>query len=325
MILEETFNHFLLRHQMRNKRTLNFLILMESVMSAARYINMYYEKAALEQNLGQSNKVNVQGEDVMHFDLMAHQIVMHYLRASKQVIQAVSEEVDNVIDLNEDGRYFFYFDPVDGSSNIKHSLPIGFLFGISKKNLKGVEDNHLRSGKEFIASGIFLIPTGVFTFALKDAGAWQFLLDKQGDFIRPTKLTLPSSKNSWELSYNAGKVACFNTKVKQWLKEKKGDLNFRYAGSLAVDFQRLIKNGGLFAYPAIINAKNPKDNRPNGKLRLLYECSVIAFIANQCGGSAINETGEDILSIKPDKQHQREALYVGNTELVEDIRKILQD
>ncbi|MCL4169092.1 UNVERIFIED_CONTAM: hypothetical protein GTU68_001768, partial [Idotea baltica] len=215
---------------MRNKRTLNFLILMESVMSAARYINMYYEKAALEQNLGQSNKVNIQGEDVMHFDLMAHQIVMHYLRASKQVIQAVSEEVENVIDLNTDGRYFFYFDPVDGSSNIKHSLPIGFLFGISKKNLKGVEDKHLRSGNEFIASGIFLIPTGVFTFALKDAGAWQFLLDKQGDFIRPTKLTLPTAKKTWELSYNAGKVASFDKKVKQWLKEKKGDLNFRYAG-----------------------------------------------------------------------------------------------
>lgn len=319
MILEETFSHFLLRHQMRNNRSLNFLILMESVMTAARYISLYYDKAALEQNLGSANQTNVQGENVMQFDILAHQIVMHYLRSSKQVIQTVSEEVEDIIDLNSDGRYFFYFDPVDGSSNIKHSLPVGFMFGIAKRNLHGDEDNHLRAGNEFIASGIFLIPTGIFTFALKDAGAWQFLLDKQGDFIRPTKLSFPKNDSTWELSYNVGKVDTFDNKVNNWLKEKRKNYNFRYAGSLAVDFQRLLKNGGMFAYPAILNVENEKDLRPNGKLRLMYECAVIAFIANQCGGIAVNEKGENILDIIPKHHHQREALYVGSTELVNDL------
>lgn len=319
MILEETFSHFLLKHQMRNNRTLNFIILMESVMTAARYISLYYDKAALEQNLGSSNKTNVQGENVMHFDLMAHQIIMHYLKSSKQVIQTVSEEAEKIIDLNSDGRYFFYFDPVDGSSNIKHSLPVGFMFAIAKRNLKGPEDNHLRSGNELIASGIFLIPTGIFTFALKDAGAWQFLLDKQGDFIRPTKLNFPKNNSSWELSYNASKINNFDFKVSEWLKENRKNYNFRYAGSLAVDFQRLLKNGGMFAYPAIINADNEKDLRPNGKLRLMYECAVIAFIANQCGGMAINEKGQNILDIVPKHHHQREAIYVGCSELVSDL------
>ena len=77
-------------------------------------------------------------------------------------------------------------------------------------------------------------------------------------------------------------------------------------------------------YPAIVNHTDPLKNRPEGKLRLLYEANVAAFIAREAGGCAIDENGNDILDILPETPHQRTALYVGSKPLVEDMRKRLR-
>jgi fructose-1,6-bisphosphatase I len=77
-------------------------------------------------------------------------------------------------------------------------------------------------------------------------------------------------------------------------------------------------------YPAILNHPNQKKNRPEGKLRLMYEAAVVAFMCREAGGTAVNEAGIPILEIQPEKQHQRTALYVGSKQLVEDIARILR-
>jgi len=325
MKLEETFMHFLLEHQERNKRTRNFLILMENIVAAAKYVQHYYRPAALHGNLDQLGQINVQGEAQMRLDLMAHEIMMHYLGESKQVIEAVSEEVTEEITLNENGRYFVYFDPLDGSSNVRHSLPVGILFGIAKRNYDGPEDYHLRRGCEFIAAGMFLIPTGVFTFALKDAGAWRFIQDQSGIYIRPTRVMIPNNPKKFELSWNSANRKTYSKKVQKWIVENEEAFKFRYAGSLAIDFHRLLDNGGMFMYPAIVNHPVAGKNRPLGKLRLMYECAVTALIAREAGGIAVDENGQDILGIQPVNRHQRSALYIGSKEVVKSIRETLTD
>lgn len=324
MKLDSTFMSFLLEHQRRHNRTLNFVILMESIVSAARYIQHYYDIGAISDNLGEANQKNVQEEDVMHMDLIANQIVMHYLSESKQVLEATSEELSDEVLLSEDGRYIVYFDPLDGSSNIKHSLPVGFLFAIARRNLSGQEDYHLRTGNEFIAAGMFLIPSGIFTFALKDSGAWRFIKDEADVYVRPKQIKFPTTQKTWELSLNVGNTHTFSKPIQKWIGENLPKYAFRYAGALATDFHRLLNNGGMFTYPAIVNHPIPGKNRPNGKLRLIYECAVCAFIAKEAGGMAIDEHGDDILSIPPVHRHQRSALYVGNTEIIKDVQKVLK-
>jgi fructose-1,6-bisphosphatase I len=324
MKLDQTFMHFLLEHQRANQRTLNFLILMESILTAARQIDYRYRAGAMAQTMDSANTTNVQGENVMQMDLIAHEIVLHYLTESNQVIEATSEESDEAIKLNPNGRYLIYFDPLDGSSNIKHSLPVGFLFGIVKRDLDREEDCRLRSGNDFIAAGMFLIPSGMFTFALRNAGAWRFLMDETGVYVRPTRLYFPENKKSWELSWNSSNRHGFKPAVREWFERNESNYSFRYAGSLVVDFHRLLHNGGMFAYPAIVNDPDPKKNRPEGKLRLLYETAVVSFIAREAGGLALNEDGSEILDNVPKKRHQRSALYVGNRELVEQIRPVLR-
>lgn len=321
---EITFMDFLLQHQERHGRTYHFLILMNSILNAAKRIQHYYLTGALSGNLGLSGLINIQGEKVMKLDQIANEVVKHYLARSGRVIYAVSEEEDEIIPMNAAGRYFVYYDPLDGSSNIPHNLPVGFLFGVAKRNLEGPEDGHLRAGQEFIAAGMFVIPTGTFTIALREAGCWRFHIDETMNYVKPTKLELPANSRTWELSFNSAHREYFARGISDWLNQNEKKYQFRYLGALAADFHRILGNGGLFLYPAIVNHPDPGKNYPQGKLRLLYEASVVSFMCQEAGGLAVDEFGQSILDIRPEHIHQRTALYLGSRQLVEEIVPILE-
>jgi fructose-1,6-bisphosphatase I len=329
MKLEQSFMDFMLHHQEYHKRSYNFLVLLEAVQTAAKYIQYFYQTGSLKNLMCETGAVNVQDESVMEMDDIANSIVLHYLRRSNQVIYAVTEEEAEPVRLNESGgRYFVYYDPLDGSSNIKHNLPVGFMFAVAKRNLDGPEDGHLRKGSELRAAGIFLIPTGVLTLALAETGVFRFHLDETMTYVKPEntgRLMLPEDPKGWELSFNASHRGTFSAKVQGWVEEHESKYAFRYMGALAGDFHRLLTNGGMFMYPAIVNDPRPEKNRPKGKLRLLYEADVVAFIARESGGMAIDEDGEDILDVTPESPHQRTALYVGSSPMVESIRRRLRE
>jgi len=77
---------------------------------------------------------------------------------------------------------------------------------------------------------------------------------------------------------------------------------------LVSDFHRNMIKGGIYMYP-----NTSKD--PNGKLRLLYECNPMAYIAEQSGGKA-SDGYTRILDIKPTKLHQRVAFFCGSKNMV---------
>lgn len=318
---------FMLHHQERHDRSYNFLVLLEAVQTAAKYIQYFYQTGSLKDIMCEAGFTNVQGESVMEMDDIANAIVLHYLRRSNQVIYAVTEEEADPVLLNEEGgRYFIYFDPLDGSSNIKHNLPVGFMFAVAKRNLEGPEDGRLRKGSELRAAGIFLIPNGVFTLALADTGVFRFHMDETMTYVIPEnseRLMIPEDPKTWELSFNTSNRLYFDTEVRDWIERNESKYAFRYMGALAGDFHRLLTNGGMFMYPAIINHPEPRKNRPAGKLRLLYEANVVAFIAREAGGAAVDESGADILGIEPETPHQRTALYVGSRPMIEAIREVL--
>jgi fructose-1,6-bisphosphatase I len=67
--------------------------------------------------------------------------------------------------------------------------------------------------------------------------------------------------------------------------------------------------GGIYIYPATL--KDPK-----GKLRLIYECNALAYLAEQAGGKA-TDGHRRILDIEPQSLHQRSPFYVGSRNMVE--------
>jgi fructose-1,6-bisphosphatase I len=68
--------------------------------------------------------------------------------------------------------------------------------------------------------------------------------------------------------------------------------------------------GGIYIYP--LTAKDPE-----GKLRLMYECNALAYIAEQAGGLATDGKGGRIMDIEPIGLHQRTPFFVGSKKMVE--------
>jgi fructose-1,6-bisphosphatase I len=154
------------------------------------------------------------------------------------------------------------------------------------------------------------------------AGVHGFTLDPMlGEFLlHNANICIPETGKY--LSVNNGYEQLWSEPVKQLMDRYRGldgkreAMNGRYVGSLVADFHRNLCGGGIFAYPA--NRKSP-----NGKLRLLYEASPLAFIVEQAGGAAID--GERrILDIVPTSLHQRTPLYIGSKRDVETAAEILK-
>jgi fructose-1,6-bisphosphatase I len=85
---------------------------------------------------------------------------------------------------------------------------------------------------------------------------------------------------------------------------------------MVADVHRNLIKGGIFMYPGTVD-------KPNGKLRLLYECNPFAFIMEVAGGKATNGK-ERILDIVPTKLHQRSPLFIGSRGMMEELEEDLK-
>jgi fructose-1,6-bisphosphatase I len=75
--------------------------------------------------------------------------------------------------------------------------------------------------------------------------------------------------------------------------------------------------GGIYIYPTSSKA-------PQGKLRLLYECNPMAFLAEQSGGKA-SDGYMRIMDIKPTELHQRVPFFCGSKIMVEDAERFMKN
>jgi fructose-1,6-bisphosphatase I len=82
------------------------------------------------------------------------------------------------------------------------------------------------------------------------------------------------------------------------------------------DVNQVLTYGGIFGYPGL-------RERPEGKLRLLFEGHPIAHIVESAGGASSN--GErSLLECTPERLHERTPLFVGNETYVERLETALE-
>jgi fructose-1,6-bisphosphatase I len=141
-----------------------------------------------------------------------------------------------------------------------------------------------------------------------------FTLDQSlGEFILSHK-NICSPKAGKIFSVNEGNYYSYMESVQKYLDNcKRNGFIARYIGSLVGDFHRNLLKGGIYLYPS--TKKEPK-----GKLRLLYECYPLAFLAEKSGGKASDGFGA-ILDIVPTSGHQRSPIYVGSADMVQEAVK----
>jgi fructose-1,6-bisphosphatase I len=80
---------------------------------------------------------------------------------------------------------------------------------------------------------------------------------------------------------------------------------------MVADVHRNLIKGGIFMYPGT-------SSKPDGKLRLLYECNPFAFIIGVAGGKATNGKIRT-LDIVPTSLHERCPFFIGSKQMMEEL------
>jgi fructose-1,6-bisphosphatase I len=326
-----TLNQFIVERQAEIPgATGEFSRLLHHIGIAAKKVHREVNKAGLVDILGRVGTINVQGENQQKLDLFADTIFMDELRASGECCGVATEENQDIVVFNEgwckEGKYIVCMDPLDGSSNIDANVSVGTIFSIYRRTSPvgnpPVTEDFLQAGTEQLAAGYVIYGSSTMLVYTSGRGVNGFTLDISiGEFClsHPDVQTPPSGRI---YSINEGNYINFPVGVKKYIKycqeiDATGGRPYtsRYIGSLVADYHRNMLHGGIFLYPET-NA------HPAGKLRLIYECNPMAFIAEQSGGVAIN--GERrVLELSPTSLHQRVPLYIGSREMVMKLTEFL--
>lgn len=291
---------------------------------AGKFIASRTTIAGLEEILGQTGDINVQGEKVMKLDVLADQAIYRLNDHTGRLAALASEEHADILPIPDKypaGKYVLLYDPLDGSSNIDYNASIGTIFSIYRRKTSkgpGTIEDCLQPGRNLIVAGyiiygsstmlVYSNGTGVFGFTL-DPSIGEFLLSHE-DIKIPTEPRYYSVNQGYEKWWDESVIRF--TRYLQGLDGERKPLSSRYSGALVGDFHRNLLSGGIFYYP--IDKRDPAN--PHGKLRLLYEAAPLAFIAEQAGGYA-SDGEQNVLDIIPHHLHQRTPLFIGNRELVE--------
>ncbi|GAB4245904.1 MAG: class 1 fructose-bisphosphatase [Ekhidna sp.] len=288
--------------------------LLRDIALAGKIINKEVNKSGLLDITGQYGEKNVQGEDQQKLDVVADIRFARALKNGGMTCAIVSEENQEIIHLNPNCRYVVAIDPLDGSSNIDVNVSIGTIFSIYKR-ISPVggpvqEEDILQKGTEQVAAGYILYGSSTMLVYTTGRGVHGFTLEPSiGEFVLShDNMKCPEDGKIY--SINEGNYNIFDQWVRDYIQDcKEKTATARYIGSLVADFHRNMMKGGIYLYP-----NTQKD--PNGKLRLLYECNALAFIAEQSGGLATNGS-QRIMEIQPTSFHQRSPLYIGSKNMVE--------
>ena len=326
-----TLNEFIIHQQAEfPEATGNFSCLLHHIGIAAKKVNREVNKAGLVDILGRSGCENVQGEEQQKLDVYANEAFMEELQASGECCGIASEENEDVTTFHEglcrNAKYIVCMDPLDGSSNIDVNVSVGAIFSNYRRKSPigeaAVLDDFLQKGSEMVAAGYIIYGSSTMLVYTVGRGVNGFTLDPSlGEFcLSHPNIKTPASGKIY--SINEGNYEKFPVGIKKYIKycqEKDAKTNrpytSRYIGSLVADFHRNMLKGGVFMYPST-------DSHPNGKLRLLYECNPIAFIAEQAGGLAFSEEGR-ILDLQPEAIHQRVTFYAGAHDMVMKVKEFL--
>ncbi|MDL2262434.1 class 1 fructose-bisphosphatase [Bacteroidales bacterium OttesenSCG-928-I21] len=300
--------------------------LLSHIGLAAKMVNNVVNKAGLETSiLGATNNFNVQGENQQKLDVYADEIFTKAMQASGLVCGMASEEKDEIIvfddELSLEGNYVICIDPLDGSSNIDVNVSVGTIFSIYRRitpaGQKVTRADFLQPGTKQVAAGYIIYGSSTMLVFTTGLGTTGFTYDPSiGEFCMSHNFMV-TPKNGKIYSINEGNYTKFPLGVKHYIKycqENDSDTNrpytSRYIGSLVADFHRNLLKGGIYIYPKTASS-------PNGKLRLLYECNPIAFLAEQAGGKATDGYGNRIMEIQPTDIHQRVSFFTGSKHMVE--------
>ena len=277
---------------------------MQKIFETIKKVAFEIDNAIKTEDLGYSNSENSSGEDQLKLDVQSDLIIEKAFAEVESVKALVSEEKEGVLELSPTGRYTVCYDPLDGSSLVDVNLSVGSIFGIYEGGLEG---------KNLVASAYVVYgPRIELVITTRDK--------------RPILYRAIGSefKEIGEISMDKkGKLNASGGTQQNWAKYHKNFIDslfasgyrLRYSGGMVPDLhQIMLKGGGLFSYPSTTD-------KPNGKLRQLFEVIPFALMYEQAGGEAINDRGDRLLELVPSHPHDTSPCFFGSKYEIDALKK----
>jgi fructose-1,6-bisphosphatase I len=300
-------------------------IILQAITTASSGLSEEIRRAGLlDYILGQEGNTNVQGEAQQKLDVVADRAFINGFLECGIVCGIASEENDDFVAFDhqssKDGDFVVLFDPLDGSSNIDVNVSIGTIFSVYRRvsPVGGPVslNDMLQPGTEQVLAGYVLYGSSTMLVYTTGNGVNGFTLNPSTNEFCLSHPNMRMPENGRIYAMNEGNIQECEQGLVRYIqycqsRENQSGMPYsgRYIGSLVADFHRNLIKGGIYIYPAVPAS-------PEGRLRLLYECNPLAYLAEQAGGLAT--TGRQrILDIVPTQLHQRVPYYVGSKLMVE--------
>jgi len=271
--------------------------LLEAIEKAAIRI-----KAAIDvKDIGYSQEQNSSGETQLQLDIQCDLIIEEELSHVKSVHTLASEEKEEMMPVHENGKFLIGFDPLDGSSLVDVNLSVGSIFGIYEDDFSGA--NMVAACYVVYGPRVELVfaHDGVVKLFLLQAGEFEYV--KEIHLQEKGKLNAPGgTQQNWEPYHKEMVDSLFQEGYR-----------LRYSGGMVPDLhQILLKGGGLFSYPGT-------SDKPEGKLRQVFEVFPFAMIFEYAGGGAID--GKDrVLALTPRHVHDTSPCFFGSNYEIEKVK-----
>ncbi len=275
---------------------------MRDILQAIESSGIEIAKIIDRDDFSYSDNSNSSGDNQLKLDVESDNVIENNFKNIDSIKAISSEEKEELVELNSNGKYLISYDPLDGSSLVDVNLSVGSIFGIYENQF---------SGNNLVASVYIVYGPRVEMVIAQDDVKLYRLSNGKFHFVRKIQLD------------KKGKLNATGGTQQKWLPHHKQMVEslfqegyrLRYSGGMVPDLhQILLKGGGLFSYPATTD-------KPNGKLRLLFEVMPFAFIYEKAGGLALNDKSKRLLEIVPKHLHDTSPCFFGSNYEVNLLKK----
>ena len=267
---------------------------LEPVFNAIETCALRIREAITNEDVDYSNNLNQSGDIQLKLDIQSDLIIAEEFSKIELIKAIASEEKEESEILHENGRLMIAYDPLDGSSLIDVDLSVGSIFGI----YDGAWDAQKMIAAVYVVYG----PRTELVTAYK--GQVRHFIYRHGRFKEQEVLKLGEK----------GKLNAPGGTQQHWPPHHKAMVDglfaegyrLRYSGGMVPDLhQILIKGGGLFSYPGTTD-------KPDGKLRKLFEVFPFAFVYEMAGGEAIDGATGRLLDLPCGDPHETSPCFFGS-------------
>ncbi len=266
---------------------------MDEIIESIKISTLQIDKIIKKGDTSKSDEQNSTGDTQLKLDIASDVVIESNFKKLLNVKQIVSEEQDNIVNINENGEYLIAYDPLDGSSLVDVNLSVGSIYGIYKNDF---------SGNNIVAS-VYVVFGPRVEMVVCDGNSVKLyrLSDDKFSYIKNIEMN-----NKGYINSPGSTQQCWYPEHKTMIEEmfNEGYL-LTYSGGMVPDLHHiLLRGGGLFSYPGA-------SDKPNGKLRQLFEVFPFAHIFETAGGGATNGSSR-VLDIVTTHIHDTSPCFFGS-------------